>query len=43
MIELRVTEVDELIRRGLLTREARNDETAIQKALGRHLDLTLKR
>jgi hypothetical protein len=39
-IELRVTEIDELIRRGLLTREARNDERAIAKALGWLLDRT---
>ena len=44
MIELRVTEVDELIRRrGLLLPEARNDEMAIRKALHRDLDLTLTR
>ena len=43
MIELRVTEIDELIRRGLLSREARNDEMAVRKAVHRHLDLTLTR
>jgi hypothetical protein len=36
-IELRETEIEELIRQGLLTLEARNDRSAILKALYAHL------
>jgi hypothetical protein len=41
MIELRETEIDELIRKGLLKLEMRNDRSAILKALYAHLDRTL--
>ena len=40
-IELRETEVDALIRRGLLKADARNDRLAVMNALYRHLDDTL--
>jgi hypothetical protein len=40
-IELLAAEVDELVRRGLLPIEARNDENAVVKALHHHLDRTL--
>jgi hypothetical protein len=40
-IELRETEIDELIRRGFLKSETRNDRGAIIKALYSHLDRTL--
>jgi hypothetical protein len=40
-IELRETEIDELIRRGFLKSETRNDRSAIIKALYSHLDRTL--
>jgi hypothetical protein len=40
-IELRETEVDALIRVGLLNQETRNDESAIFDALYAHLDRTL--
>ena len=40
-IELRETEVDVLIRRGLLEADARNDRLAVVNALYRHLDDTL--
>ena len=39
---LRATEVDELVRRGLLASETRNDENAIVEALHGHLDRTLR-
>jgi hypothetical protein len=41
MIELRETEVDALIRRGLLEHETRNDRNAILKALYGHFNRTL--
>ena len=41
-IELRVTEVNALIRKGLLKHEARNDRSAILNALYAHLDRTLR-
>jgi hypothetical protein len=40
-IELRETEIDWLIRRGLLNREMRNDLIAVRDALHRFLDHTL--
>lgn len=40
-IELRETEIDELIRKRLLKSETRNDTSAITEALYAHLDLTL--
>jgi hypothetical protein len=40
-VELRVTEIDALIRRGLLSGEMRHDQRAIKAALHRFLDLTL--
>ena len=40
-IELRETEVDVLIRRGLLRPDARNDLNAVVQALYDHLDVTL--
>ena len=40
-IELRETEVTELIRRGLLNADARNDVHAIRNAVHRHLDESL--
>ena len=41
MVELRDGEIDELIRRGLLKSEMRNDDTEIIDALYVHLDRTL--
>jgi hypothetical protein len=41
VIELRETEIDELIRKGLLRLETRNDTSAIIAALYAHLDRTL--
>ena len=41
MIELRETEIDELIRKGLLKLEMRNDTNAIIEGLYAHLDRTL--
>jgi hypothetical protein len=41
VIELRETEVDELVRRGLLTEDARDDRFALRKAVHSHLDQTL--
>ena len=41
MIELRETEVDALIRGGLLEQETRNDRNAVLKALYGHLNRTL--
>jgi hypothetical protein len=41
-IELRETEVTELIRRNLLDADARHDANAVRKALYRHLDDTLR-
>ena len=40
-IELRETEVDVLIRKGLLRTDARNDLNAVVQALYHHLDATL--
>jgi hypothetical protein len=40
-IELRETEIDTLIRKGLLNQETRNDPEAIRNALYSHLDTTL--
>jgi hypothetical protein len=40
-IELRETEVTELIRRKLLEADARNDLRAVRNALHRHLDASL--
>jgi hypothetical protein len=40
-IELRETEIDALIREGLLKSETRNDPSAVTKALYAHLDGTL--
>jgi hypothetical protein len=40
-VELRVTEIDALIRRGLLTADTRNDPRAVLEALYAHLDRTL--
>ena len=40
-IELRETEIDELIRRKLLQADARNDVYAIREALHMHFDRTL--
>jgi hypothetical protein len=41
IIELRETEIDDLIRKGLLKSETRNDLNAIIEALYAHLDNTL--
>jgi hypothetical protein len=41
MIELRGSEVAELVRRGFLKQETRNDRNAIIEALYAHLDETL--
>ena len=41
IIELRITEIDALIRRGLLTSETRNDPHAVSDALYAFLDSTL--
>ena len=40
MIELRETEIDALIRGGLLEHETRNDRNAVRKALYRHFNRT---
>jgi hypothetical protein len=40
-VELRETEIDTLIRRGMLKADARNDPGAVCKALYAHLDRTL--
>ncbi len=40
-IELRATEIDALIDRGLLKSDTRNDEAAIKEALYAHLEGTL--
>jgi len=40
-IELRETEIDALVRIGLLNSEMRDDPIAVSKALYAHLDLTL--
>jgi hypothetical protein len=41
MIELRETEIDEFLRKGLLKPETRNDTSAIIDALYAHLESTL--
>jgi hypothetical protein len=41
VIELRETEIDVLIRKGLLKPETRNDTSAIIDALYAHLEITL--
>jgi hypothetical protein len=41
-IELRETEIEVLIRRGLLKADARNDVFAVRDALYRHFEATLK-
>ena len=41
-IEVRETEVDALIRGGLLEQETRNDRNAVLKALYGHLNRTLR-
>ena len=41
-IELRETEVDVLIRRGLLEADARNDRLAVINALHAHLEVSLR-
>jgi hypothetical protein len=41
MIELRETEIDALIRMGLLSAKARNNLRAVSEALYDHLDRTL--
>ena len=43
LIELRETEIDTLIRKGLLKSEMRNDTAEIIDALYAHLDQTLSR
>jgi hypothetical protein len=40
-IELRETEIDVLVRKGMLEADARNDPDAIRDALYAHLDRTL--
>jgi hypothetical protein len=40
-VELRETEIDTLIRKGLLKQETRNDPYAVREALYAHLDNTL--
>ena len=42
-VELRVTEIDALVRTGLLKVETRNDPNAIREALYEYLDQTLGR
>jgi hypothetical protein len=41
VVQLRETEIDELIRKGLLRADARNDVYAIREALHMHFDRTL--
>jgi hypothetical protein len=41
-IELRETEIDELIRKGLLKSDARNDRNAVLKAIYEFLDQNLE-
>jgi hypothetical protein len=41
VVELRETEVEELIKRGLLTEDARNDRFALRQALYHYLDQSL--
>jgi SOS response regulatory protein OraA/RecX len=40
-VELRETEIDALIRKKLLTTDARNDDKAVRTALYAHFDRTL--
>ena len=40
-IELRETEIDALIRKGMLKTDTRNDQDAVRDALYAHLDRTL--
>jgi hypothetical protein len=41
VVELRETEIDELVRRGLLIEDARNDRVALRHAVHSHFDQTL--
>ena len=41
-VQLRETEVDVLIRNGLLAADARNDPRAVRKAVHTHFDRTLR-
>ena len=41
IVELHETEIDALVRRGLLEAETRNDKYAVRKALYEYLDNTL--
>jgi hypothetical protein len=41
-LEIRAREIDVLVHRGLLSPDARNDPYAVQMALYRHLDKTLR-
>ena len=41
MVELRVTEIDGLVHKGLLKSEARNDVNAVLEAIYAHLERTL--
>jgi hypothetical protein len=41
IVELRETEIDALVRRGLLEAETRNDKYAVRMALYEYLDRTL--
>ena len=41
VVQLRETEIDVLIKRGLLKADARNDLNAVVQALYHHLDATL--
>ncbi len=40
-IELRETEIDTLVQKGLLNADTRNDERAVREALYRYFDSTL--
>ena len=40
VVQLRETEIDELVRRGLLQADARNDVYAVRNALHAHFDRT---
>jgi hypothetical protein len=41
MVELHRTEIDTLVRRGLLREDEREDEGAVVDALSRHIEQTL--
>ena len=41
IVELRATEIDALVHKGLLKTETRNDMHAVRRALYEHLDRTL--